>query len=91
MVTSYPQYCIDLDQSVSRSLAHRHGTLDILLIDVMWVSPHICPQEALRLLKEGNARFVSDTAVAGNITEEMRQSLVKDRKWMKLLDSKFFF
>lgn len=48
-------------------------------------------QEALRLLKEGNARFVSDTAVAGNITEEMRQSLVKDRKQMKLLDSKLFF
>eukprot|EP00434_Breviolum_minutum_P016179 symbB.v1.2.014258.t1/scaffold1023.1/size143418/2 len=39
------------------------------------VTPH---QEALRLLKEGNARFVSDTAVAGNITEEMRQSLVKE-------------
>lgn len=43
----------------------------------------VSSQEALRLLKEGNARFVSDTAVAGNITEEMRQSLVKDRKWTR--------
>ena len=47
----------------------------------------VSSQEALRLLKEGNARFVSDTAVAGNITEEMRQSLVKDRKWTR----SFFF
>ena len=36
------------------------------------------PEDALQLLKEGNARFVSGDSVSGNITQSMRRALVKD-------------
>jgi len=35
-------------------------------------------KEALKLLKEGNARFTSGAAISGKITQEMRKALVKE-------------
>ena len=36
------------------------------------------PEEAMKLLKEGNRRFTTGSAVAGKITPSMRKALVKD-------------
>ena len=36
------------------------------------------PKEALKLLKEGNARFTSGAAISGKITATMRKALVKE-------------
>ena len=38
----------------------------------------VSPKEAMKLLKEGNHRFVAGAAVAGKITSDMRKALVKE-------------